>query len=59
MTSAEIEKEMRKIMNSNVEFVRTEVSREKALEIFADEPYKTELINDLPADAVISLYQVR
>jgi len=54
---AEIEKEMRKIMNGNVEFVRTEVSRAKALEIFADEPYKTELINDLPADAVISLYK--
>jgi threonyl-tRNA synthetase len=53
----EIEKEMRKIVNQNLDFTRTEVSRAEALKLFADEPFKTELINDLPADATISLYR--
>ena len=53
---AAIEKEMRKILASNAEFVRKEVSKDEALKLFADEPYKVELINDLPADAVISTY---
>ena len=51
-----IEKEMRKILSGNFEFVRKEVSREEALKIFADQPYKVELINDLPADSVITTY---
>jgi threonyl-tRNA synthetase len=53
----EIEKEMRKIVNQNSDFVRKEVSRSEALAMFKDEPFKTELINDLPADATISIYQ--
>ena len=53
---AAIEKEMRKILASNAEFVRKEVSKEEALKLFADEPYKIELINDLPSDAVITTY---
>jgi len=53
----EIEKEMRKFASSNVDFQREEVSREQALELFADEPFKVELINDLPADATISIYR--
>jgi len=52
----EIEKEMRRIVGGNHEFVREEVSKEKALELFKDQPYKIELINDLPADATISIY---
>ena len=52
-----IEKEMRKILAGNFEFKRTEVSKDEALKIFADQPYKVELINDLPADAVITTYQ--
>ena len=52
-----IEKEMRKILSGNFEFKRTEVSKEKALKLFADQPYKVELINDLPADSVITTYQ--
>lgn len=51
-----VEKEMRKILAGNHEFVRKEVSKEEALKLFKDEPYKVELINDLPADAVISTY---
>lgn len=52
-----IEKEMKKILAGNFEFKRTEVSKDEALKIFADQPYKIELINDLPADAVITTYQ--
>jgi threonyl-tRNA synthetase len=53
----EIEKEMRKIVNQNLDFTRKEVSRADALKLFADEPFKTELINDLPSDATISIYE--
>ncbi|AEE16260.1 threonine--tRNA ligase [Treponema brennaborense] len=53
---AAIEKEMRKIVSGNHEFTRREVSRAEALKMFADQPYKVELINDLPADEPISVY---
>jgi len=53
----EIEKEMRKIVNQNLDFTRKEVSRAEALKLFADEPFKTELINDLPEGATISIYE--
>ena len=53
----EIEKEMRKIVNQNLDFTRKEVSRAEALKLFADEPFKTELIKDLPDDATISIYE--
>ncbi|WP_191016436.1 threonine--tRNA ligase [Treponema zioleckii] len=52
-----IEKEMRRILSGNFEFVRTEVTREEALKLFADQPYKVELINELPEDAVITTYK--
>ncbi|MGX7078187.1 threonine--tRNA ligase [Globicatella sanguinis] len=51
-----IEKEMKKIISQNYPIVRREVSREEALEIFKNDPYKVELINDLPADEVITIY---
>ncbi len=54
----EIEKEMSKIVKQNLPLVRSEVPRKDALARFAAEKeiYKVELINDLPEDAVISLY---
>ncbi len=52
-----VEKEMRKILAGNHDFVRKEVSKEEALKLFSDEPYKVELINDLPSDAVITTYE--
>lgn len=52
-----VEKEMRKILAGNHEFVRKEVSKEEALKLFADQDYKVELINDLPADATITTYE--
>jgi threonyl-tRNA synthetase len=53
-----IEKEMAKIVKQNIPLVRSEVPRKDALARFAaeNEIYKVELINDLPEDAVISLY---
>ncbi|MBR1536412.1 MAG: threonine--tRNA ligase [Treponema sp.] len=52
-----VEKEMRKILATGAEFVRKEVSKEEALKLFADEPYKIELIKDLPEGEVISTYE--
>lgn len=52
-----VEKEMRRILSDRHEFVRKEISRKEALALFADQPYKIELINDLPDDAVISTYE--
>ena len=51
-----IEKEMRKILSSNKDFQRKELSRAEAKAMFADQPYKLELINGLPEDATISIY---
>ncbi|MEN6355740.1 MAG: threonine--tRNA ligase [Armatimonadota bacterium] len=52
-----ISEEMAKIIAGKSEFVRKEVSRAEALEIFKDEPYKTELINELPEGETISIYE--
>ena len=51
-----VEKEMRKILAGNFDFVRKEVSRSEALKLFEGHQFKTELINDLPADATITIY---
>ena len=55
---ADIEKEMKKIVKENLPLVRKEVSRDEALKLFEGlgESYKVELINDLPQDALITLY---
>ncbi len=53
---AKIEEKMKEILARNEDFTRTEVSRRQALEMFKDEPYKLELINDLPEGAVLSVY---
>ena len=51
-----IEGEMTKIIKEGIEITRFTLPREEALAKMADEPYKVELINDLPADAAISFY---
>ena len=51
-----IEEEMMKIVKENNPIVRKEVSKEEALELFKDDPYKVELITDLPADETITVY---
>ena len=54
----DIEKEMKKIVKENLKLERKEVSRADALKMFEEmgESYKVELINDLPEDALITLY---
>lgn len=56
---AEIEKEMKKIIKENPAIERFELPRAEAIKLMeeAGEPYKVELINDLPEDAVISFYK--
>ncbi len=52
-----IEKEMKKIAKDGKRIVRREISKEEALEMFADDPYKLDLINNMDeADTVISCY---
>jgi threonyl-tRNA synthetase len=52
----EIESRMRESIAAHKPFVRREVSREEAEEIFADQPYKLELIRDMEEGEVISIY---
>ncbi|WP_143139264.1 threonine--tRNA ligase [Alkalibacterium sp. 20] len=52
-----IEQEMMAIVKENLPIERKEVSREEALELFKDDPYKNELINELPEDEIISVYE--
>ena len=54
-----IQKEMKKIVQANYPLERFELPRAEALALMEekDEPYKVELINDLPEDAVISFYK--
>lgn len=51
-----IEKKMKEIIGKGEPFVKKVVSREEALKLFKNNPYKTEIINELPADAEISVY---
>ena len=54
-----IEAEMRKICKEKLKLERFELPREEAVKFMEEkgEPYKVELINDLPEDAVISFYK--
>ncbi|NLJ72943.1 MAG: threonine--tRNA ligase [Syntrophomonadaceae bacterium] len=54
-----IEKEMKKIIKENQPILREVMSRDEAVEFFAsiNEPFKVELIKDLPDDEDISLYR--
>ncbi len=52
-----IEAEMQRIIGEDVPLERRELSREEALELFKDEPYKMELINELPEGEKITCYE--
>ncbi len=56
---AEIESEMRKIIKEKLDIERFELSRPDAIKLMTEleEPYKVELINDLPEAEVISFYR--
>lgn len=51
-----IEKEMKKIAKDGKRIIRHELTKEEALEKFQDDPYKIDLINNMPDSEVISCY---
>jgi threonyl-tRNA synthetase len=51
-----IEARMREIVKAGYPFERREISRQEAEQVFADQPYKLELIADMPEDEVLSTY---
>ncbi|WP_108671242.1 threonine--tRNA ligase [Peribacillus acanthi] len=54
-----IEKEMKKIVNENIAVIRKEVSRDEAVQLFKelDDEYKLELIEAIPANETVTLYE--
>lgn len=55
---AAIEEGMKEIIKSNVAFEKEVLSRAQALEMFKDQPYKVELIQELPEDEEISIFKM-
>ena len=53
-----IEAKMTEIIKSNLPFIRKEITRAEALELFADQPFKIELINELPEDEMITTFSI-
>jgi threonyl-tRNA synthetase len=55
----EIEKEMKSIVKENLQIERFELSRAEAIELMEREaqPYKVEIIKDLPEDSIITFYK--
>lgn len=53
----QLEKEMKKIVSENLKVERFVLSREEALALMKDEPYKIELINEIPEGEEISFYK--
>ena len=52
-----IEKEMKKIAKSDKRITRLELTKDEALDLFKDNPYKLDIINNLSDDEVISAYK--
>ena len=52
-----IEEEMKKIIKEDLPIERFELPKDEALELMKDEPYKVELINELPEGEIISFYK--
>jgi threonyl-tRNA synthetase len=53
-----IEERMHEIVKADEPFVRKVVTRDEAMEIFKDQPFKLELIAELPEDATITTYTI-
>jgi len=51
-----IEKKMKDLIKENIKFEKKDISKEKAKEIFKDQPYKLELVEELPGKTV-SIYE--
>lgn len=54
---AKIEEEMKKIIKENIEVERFSLPKDEALELMKEQPYKVELIEELPEDEEISFYK--
>lgn len=52
----EIEKRMKHIIKQNIVFEKREIPKEEAKELFKEEPYKLELIDEIPSE-VVSIYK--
>ena len=52
-----IDAHIRQTIDGDMPFVREELSREDALRMFAEQPFKLEIIDDLPEDETISIYR--
>ena len=53
-----IETKMHEIINQNLDMTKEVISKQEALEMFKNQPYKVELINDLPENEEISIYKL-
>ena len=53
-----IESKMREIISQNLDMTKKVISKQEALDMFKDQPYKVELIKDLPSDSEISIYSL-
>ena len=51
-----IEKKMKEIINKGEDFTKKVVSKQEALKLFGNNPYKLEIINELPENEEISIY---
>lgn len=54
---AKIEAEMKKIIKEDIEIRKFSLPKQEALKLMNDQPYKQELINDLPENEEISFYE--
>src|SRR5436853_4592050 len=54
---AQIEGRMREVQATDARYVYEPITRQEALIMFADQPYKLELIRDLPEDAQLTIYR--
>lgn len=52
-----IEKEMKKIANENISIERIELNKEEAIDMFKEDPYKLDLINNMVDSDIISIYK--
>ncbi len=53
-----IEEKMKEIIAGNYDMTKKVISKQQALDMFKDQPYKVELINDLPEGEEISIYEL-
>jgi threonyl-tRNA synthetase len=52
-----IEAKMREIVAADLPFTREEADKDRARQVFAGQPYKLELIDDLPPDEILTIYR--